>query len=441
MLFDTICAISTPLQEGAIGIVKISGTEAINIVNEIFSKDLSAVDSHTINYGYIIEDEQLIDEVLVSVFRAPKTYTCEDVVEINCHGSVYIIRKILSLCITHGARLALPGEFTQRAFLNGRIDLSQAEAVNDLVLSHSANQAKLALKGIRGSVAQLLQPLMQKMLDIIANIEVNIDYPEYDDIQQMSNELVLPALKSWDNDLDIIIKQAENGRILNTGIKTVIVGEPNVGKSSLLNALLEEDKAIVTDIPGTTRDLVEGIIQLDHITLNLIDTAGLRETEDVIERMGIDKTKKAIDEADLVIIVLDATKTINDYERQLINMTKDKKQLIVYNKADLAGFSNQLSISALNKNIKPLINAIEEMFATQIMVIDENILNNERQIALAKQAKQAIKQALQALHDEMELDLILIDIEKAYFSLKSILGTVNDGDLLDTLFSNFCLGK
>ncbi len=441
MLFDTICAISTPLQEGAIGIVRLSGTEAISIADQIFTKDLVKVESHTITYGYIIEDQQLIDEVLISVFRAPKSYTCEDVVEISCHGSVYIIRKILSLCITHGARLALPGEFTQRAFLNGRIDLSQAESVNDIVLSKSANQAKLAIKGIRGSVTRLLEPLIQKMLDIIANIEVNIDYPEYEDIKQISDEMVLPALKTWGDELDIIIKQAENGRIINTGIKTVIVGEPNVGKSSLLNALLEEDKAIVTDIPGTTRDLVEGIIQLDHITLNLIDTAGLRETEDVIERIGIDKTKKAIDEADLVIIVLDATKAVNEYEKQLINMTKDKKQLIVYNKADLAGFSNQLSISALNKDIKPLIQAIEQMFATQIMVIDEDILNNERQIALAKQARLSITQAIQALHDEMELDIVLIDIEKAYFYLKSILGTINDGDLLDTLFSNFCLGK
>ncbi len=441
MLFDTICAISTPLQEGAIGIIRLSGSDAINIVDQIFDKDLLKVDTHTITYGYIHDDQQLIDEVLISVFKAPRSYTCEDVVEINCHGSVYLIRKILSLCLSHGARQALPGEFTQRAFLNGRIDLSQAEAVNDIILAQSANQAKQALNGIRGSVARLLDPLISEMLDLIANMEVNIDYPEYEDIKQVTNSMVRPAILKWQEQLATIITQAENGRFIKTGIKTVIVGEPNVGKSSLLNALLEEDKAIVTDIPGTTRDLVEGMIQLDNISLNLIDTAGLRDTKDVIEQIGIDKTKKALNEAELIIIVLDASKEMTAYEKELIAMTQDKKQLIVYNKADLVKRKEVLSISALNKDIKPLINAIQQMFETQMMVIDANILNNERQIALSKQAKQALDQAISALDQDMELDIVLIDIENAYDHLRSILYQVQDGDLLDTLFSNFCLGK
>ncbi len=441
MLFDTICAISTPLQEGAIGIIRVSGNDAIAIVNKIFSKDINLFSDHSINYGYIKQDNELIDEVLLSVFKAPKTYTGEDIIEINCHGSVYIIRKILALCLSSGARQALPGEFTQRAFLNGRIDLAQAEAVNDIVRANSSVQAKQALKGIRGSVARLLEPLIAEMLDVIANIEVNIDYPEYEDIKQMTDEMVLPFLLKWQKALDEIITQAENGRIINTGIKTVIIGKPNVGKSSLLNALLEEDKAIVTAIAGTTRDLVEGKIQLSNITLDLIDTAGLRETKDIIEQIGIDKTRKAIDEAQLVIIVLDATATISSEEEELIAMTKDKKQLIVYNKSDLTDEKYELSISALNNDISPLIKAIEKMFEKQMLLINEDILNNERQIALAVSAKEAIKQALSSLKTAMELDIVLIDIENAYRALKSILKEVSQDDLLDTLFSNFCLGK
>ena len=441
MLRDAICAISTPLQDGAIGIIRVSGDDAIEIVNHFFDKDLTTVLSHTITYGNIIENSEIIDEVLVSVFRAPKTYTRENLVEINCHGSVYIIRKILSLCLTNGARQALPGEFTQRAFLNGRIDLTQAEAVNDIVRSNTDKQVKLAIKGLKGSVARLLNPLLDDILNIIANIEVNIDYPEYEDIQLLTNDLVLPSLLNWQKQLEIIIKKAENGRIINHGVKTVIIGEPNVGKSSLLNALLEEDKAIVTDLPGTTRDLVEGMIQLDNITLHLIDTAGLRDTTDIIEQIGIERTLKAIEQAELVIIVIDATKKISNYEQELIMKTADKKQIIVYNKKDLTNTEDKLSISALNNDIKPLIDVIERLFAQQMMVINEDILNNERQIALAKNALDSIEQAIDSVNIGLELDLTIIDIELAYQALKAILGEVNQEDLIDTLFSNFCLGK
>jgi len=441
MLRDTICAISTPLQDGAIGIIRVSGDDAIEIVNHFFDKDLTTVHSHTITYGNIIEDTEIIDEVLVSVFRAPKTYTRENLVEINCHGSVYVIRKVLSLCLTNGARQALPGEFTQRAFLNGRIDLTQAEAVNDIVRSNNDKQAKLAIKGLKGSIARLLNPLLDDMLNIIANIEVNIDYPEYEDIKMLTNDLVLPSLLDWQKRLQIIIKKAENGRIINHGVKTVIIGEPNVGKSSLLNALLEEDKAIVTDLPGTTRDLVEGIIQLDNITLHLIDTAGLRETTDVIEQIGIERTLKAVEQAELVIIVIDATKELSHYEQELILKTADKKQIVVYNKKDLSNIEDKISISALYNDIKPLIDVIESLFAQQMMVINEDILNNERQIALAKKALDFIDQAINSVNNGLELDLTIIDIELAYQALKAILGEVNQEDLLDTLFSNFCLGK
>ncbi|MEA5026909.1 MAG: tRNA uridine-5-carboxymethylaminomethyl(34) synthesis GTPase MnmE [Erysipelotrichaceae bacterium] len=441
MLKDTICAISTSLQEGAIGIVRVSGDEAIDIVSQIFSKDLHQVNSHTITYGNIIDQKEIIDEVLVSVFRAPKTYTREDLVEINGHGSVYLIRRILSLCIAHGARQARPGEFTERAFLNGRIDLTQAEAVNDLIKSVNNKQSKLALKGVKGSISRLLNPLVDDLLQLIANLEVNIDYPEYDDVRQLTDELVLPKLQDWHQRLTKIVQQAENGRIINKGIKTVIIGEPNVGKSSLLNALLEEDKAIVTALPGTTRDLVEGVIQLENVTLHLIDTAGLRATSDLIEQLGIDRTFKVLDEAELVIIVLDASRGISAYEKELIRMTDTKKQIVVYNKNDLVQSSAQLSISALNHDIKPLLDEIERIFAAEIMVIDQDILNNDRQIGLAKQALSALDQALAALNDGMELDIVLIDIEQAYQLLKSILGEVKQEDLLDTLFSSFCLGK
>lgn len=443
MLNDTIAAISTANQDGAISIVRCSGDDAIAICNQIFSKDLSKVDSHRVSYGFIHDPntKEDIDEVLVSVFKAPKTFTREDVVEINCHGGTFVTKKILSCLLACGARLAEKGEFTRRAFLHGRIDLTQAEAINDLIQAKNQDHIKVAMKGIKGSVAILLEPLIQNLLDIIANIEVNIDYPEYEDVEQLTNEKVLPMAKQWIFDIKEILKKSESGKIVREGIKTVIVGKPNVGKSSLLNALLEEEKAIVTEIAGTTRDLVEGHIQLNHCMLNLIDTAGIRETEDVVEKIGIDRSLKAINEAQLVIVVLDGTKPLDEEDEQLLNLTENKTRIIVYNKNDLCEVSDGLSISAQQGSIQPLIQAIEKMFENHLIALVEPTLNNERQIGLMNKALLSMKQAIEALENGMELDLVTIDLQESYNSLKEILGEVSRDDLLDTLFTNFCLGK
>ena len=314
MLNDIIAAVSTALQDGAISIVRLSGEGCIELISSVFTADLTKKESHTITYGFIFDpvDKQEIDECLVSVFKAPKTFTREDVVEINCHGGKLVTRRVLNVLLSMGARLAEPGEFTKRAFLNGRIDLTQAEAVNDLIQADSSRQIKMAIHAVKGSIRKLLDPILQDLLDLIAHIEVNIDYPEYEDIEQLTNEVVLPMARNLSDKINELVLKSESGRIIKNGVKTVIIGKPNVGKSSLLNALLEEEKAIVTEVAGTTRDLVEGVIHLENITLHLIDTAGIHETEDVVEKIGIEKTRRALDEAELVLVVLDASKELDD---------------------------------------------------------------------------------------------------------------------------------
>lgn len=440
MLNDTICVISTPLAEGAIGIVRLSGDKAIEIVDCIFDRDLKKKKSHTITYGHIVENGNTVDEVLVSVFKAPKTYTKEDIVEINCHGGVHIMRKILSLCIAEGARLALPGEFTERAYLNGRIDLSQAEAVNDLIKADSDFQANAAIHQLNGSVARLLHPLVEDMLQVIAQIEVNIDYPEYEDVEELTNELLLPSLNKWEEDLKEMIRQGENNRLLLRGIKTVIVGAPNVGKSSLLNALLQQDKAIVTEIAGTTRDLVEGVCHIDELTLELIDTAGIHETEDRIEQIGIGKSEEALNKADLVILMFEAGQKFSEEDYELLEKCKAKDPIIVYNKNDLNEDSRGITISAQKKEIEPLVQAIKKKFASK-MIVNGDVLSNERQIGLTRAALNSIRSAKEEAQNYVEPDLITVDIQSAYTSLKEILGEVSREDLIDALFANFCLGK
>lgn len=443
MFKDTIAAISTANQDGAISIVRLSGDEAIDIVNQLFTADLSKKDSHTITYGTILDPNthEAVDEVLVSVFRAPKTFTREDIVEINCHGGRFVTRKVLSLVLSCGARIAQPGEFTQRAFLNGRIDLTQAEAINDLINAKNNTNLKVAIKGVKGSIAKLLNPLIDELLDIIANIEVNIDYPEYDDVEQLTNERILPMAKEWSEKIRHILAKSESSQMLKEGIRTAIIGKPNVGKSSLLNALLEEEKAIVTDIAGTTRDLVEGSIQLGHVALNLIDTAGIRETEDVVEKIGIDRSLKAIENAQLVLMVLDASRPLDEQDEELLKLTENKTRILVYNKSDLVSVSKGIAISAKDHELKPLIHEIERLFEKHLIAVEEPALNNERQIALMSHALQSMNQAIHSLEDGMELDLVTIDLQDSYTSLKEILGEVSRDDLLDTLFSNFCLGK
>ena len=443
MLNDTIAAISTAAVDGAISIIRMSGADALSIADSILNIDVQKKKSHTISYGYVYyqEHDELIDEVLVSVFRAPKTFTCEDIVEINCHGGRFITKKILRLCLAHGARLANPGEFTQRAFLNGRIDLTQAEAVNDMIQADSNENARMAVQGLRGSVRKLLDPLIQDLLDIIANIEVNIDYPEYDDVEQLSSEIIQPKAREWMKRIQQILDRAQSGQLLKEGIKTAIVGKPNVGKSSLLNALLEEEKAIVTDIAGTTRDIVEGHIHLQGLTLNLIDTAGIRDTKDVVEQIGIQRSLQAITEAQLVILVLDSSRALDAQDEELLELTKDKTRIIVYNKTDISNQQDGVCISAASGEIEPLLIRIHELFDRHQLVLQEPLLHNERQISLMMKAESSMRQALASMEAGMELDIVAIDIQEAYTALKEILGEVHREDLLDTLFSNFCLGK
>lgn len=441
---ETIAAIATPVADGAISIIRISGEEAIGIAQSLFDHDIVNRPANTITYGLIHDPKthDIIDEVLVSIFHGPKSFTGEDVVELNCHGGRFITKEVLKLVLGQGARLARAGEFTQRAFLNGRIDLSQAEAVMDLINANDKINANMAVQGIRGSVKKLLEPLIQSILDIIANIEVNIDYPEYDDVEQLTSDVLLPKTKAWVEMIDEVLIRSESGRIVKEGIQTAIIGKPNVGKSSLLNALLEEEKAIVTDIEGTTRDIVEGSIRLNGITLNLIDTAGIRETKDVVEQIGIERSKKAIKDAQLVLVVLDGSKPLDQKDQELIELTKHQDHLLVYNKCDLKIEQHEgIQISALQGDINELIDALNKLYEHHVEVLQAPVLNNERQIGLMRSARAHMEKAVCALKQNIEPDLVELDIQEAYKNLKEILGEYHRDDLLDTLFSNFCLGK
>lgn len=448
MFNDTIAAIATPLAQSAISIIRLSGDEAIAIANSLFDKDLTQKQSHTLTYGFVMDEDKPIDEVLVSIFRAPKSYTMEDVVEINAHGGPLVTRKILELLLRRGARLARPGEFTQRAFLNGRIDLSQAEAVEDMIEASTDSARAQAIYSIRGEIKKLLEPLIDDLMDLIANIEVNIDYPEYEDAIQLNAELLLPHSKKLLARMDEILERSRNGVMVQSGIQTVIAGKPNVGKSSLLNALLEEEKAIVTEIPGTTRDLVEGRIQAGGFTLNLVDTAGIREDAGRIEQIGIEKSLASLDKADLVLLVLDGSRPLEKADLDLLEKTKEKKRVVLINKQDLeqafdpekAGIEHPVFISAKTHETKALEEAIGKLFDSGQLAWQPR-LSNERQIGLLEQARSDLKSAKKAMEDGIETDLIEIDLVAAHDHLKEILGEVHREDLLDTLFSNFCLGK
>lgn len=441
MMNDTIAAIATANATGAVSIIRISGEEAILIASELINKDLSKKEGYTITFGTVQEDNEVVDEVLVSIFRAPKSYTGEDVVEIGCHGGLFITRKILSLCLGKGARLARRGEFTERAFLNGKMDLSQAEGVNDLINATDEVNAKSAMHSLKGSVSKILKPLEEDLTQIISNIEVNIDYPEYDDVHQLTEDEILPKARTWLKDIQKLIDEAKKAVNIREGIDTVILGRPNVGKSSLLNALLEEDKAIVTDIAGTTRDIVEGTVRLDGITLNLIDTAGIHESNDIVEKIGIDKSLQALEKAELVIVVIDGSEALTDEDHKLLEMTKNKNRIVVYNKNDKAIQHDGISISAINGDVEALTNAIKEKYEKELYLASSDTLNNERQIGLAIQAEQSMKNAIRTLEDGMELDLVTIDLENAWTSLKEITGKAGKEDLLDEIFYRFCLGK
>ncbi len=448
---DTICSIATTLGVGAISIIRVSGNEALKIVSKIFSKNLVDVSTHTIHYGYIKNKEEIIDEVLVSVMLKPKTYTMEDVVEINCHGGIETTNKVLELLLLNGCRLAEPGEFTKRAFLNGRIDLMQAEAVSDLINSKTDKARKIAINGLRGNGSNLIKKLREDLINIISNIEVNIDYPEYEDIYEVTIKDIKEKVLTLKNSLTKIINEYEDAKIIQDGILTAIVGRPNVGKSSLLNRLLNEEKAIVTNIEGTTRDIVEGEILIDGIKLNIIDTAGIRKTDDVVESIGVKKSLDIINKATLTLLLLDNSKELTKDDLELLEMTKDKTSIVVINKDDLESKldltklkdRNIIYINTLsNDGIESLKNEIKKLFNLEKLdTSDYNYITNVRQIAKIKECLLNIEDIEKGLEENIPLDMLEIDLKTIWDTLGSIIGESYDEELLDNLFSKFCVGK
>lgn len=448
---ENICAISTSLGVGAISIVRCSGPDVVEIVNSIFKgKDLTKVDSHTINYGHIVDNDEVIDEVLVSVMLAPKTFTMEDIVEINSHGGIATTNRVLELLLENGCRLAEPGEFTKKAFLNGRIDLVEAEAVNDLIEAETDESRKYAMNRVEGNLSKLIKADREILVNLQASLEVNFDYPEYD-AEDMTHELVLERLIPIRDELQRLLATAKDGSILKNGIDVAIVGKPNVGKSSILNHLLDQKKAIVTNIAGTTRDIVEGTITLDGIKLNLIDTAGIRETEDIVERIGVDRSIEAINKADLAIYVLNNNELLTNEDIERIDSIKDIPIIIFVNKSDL---ETNIDLSIIKNKIivrgntitptglDDLKDKIKELFNfQQIKSKDYNYLSNARQKALVSQALKSVEAAIVSSKNQVPLEMVAVDLKDAFDSLGEVIGVSYREELLDQLFSNFCLGK
>ena len=448
---DIIVGISTAFAEGAISIVRLSGKGSIELVNKIFKgKDLTKVASHTINYGHIIDsNNNVIDEVLISVFKAPKTYTKEDVVEINCHGGMFVTNQIYELLVLNNARPATPGEFTKRAFLNGRIDLTKAEAVMDIIEAENLTASRMATSALMGSTKEKVDDLRKRLMDIISIISVNIDYPEYDDVEELTNNQILPKLKDIYGDIINILERSKSAKYLKNGVETAIIGKPNVGKSSLLNALLEEQKAIVTAIPGTTRDTIEAKINLGSVTLNLIDTAGIRNTEDVVEKIGVEKSFEVISKAELVLLVLDGSRKIDESDRELLELVKNKKHLTIVNKSDLKQaidlneLENPIIISTSStKDIENLKNEITKIIGIyDLKNKDITYISNARQIEKFSKAKDEIVESLNEIDNNLSIDFIDIHLRAAWLYLGEIIGETSTESLIDELFSRFCLGK
>ena len=451
---DTICAIATSQGVGAIAIIRISGEESIPIVNRIFKgNNLELVNSHTINYGHIIKNDEIIDEVLVTIMKAPRTFTAEDTVEINTHGGIAPTNKVLELLLENGCRLAEPGEFTKRAFLNGRIDLLEAEAVMDMINAKTDSQRKMAANQIEGKTSNLINELRNDMVQIISNINVNIDYPEYDDVDIITQDLLKPKIKNLKEKINKILKESENGKIIKEGIKTSIIGRPNVGKSSLLNTLLEEDKAIVTDIAGTTRDIVEGQIKINGIILNMIDTAGIRETNDKIEALGVEKSKKIMDESDLILFMLNNNESLTDDIKELLEKINDKKYIVIINKNDLESKLDRnelkidkekiVEISLLeNKGIEELKQTISKLFnMEEIETKDPTYLSNTRSISILRKCLDRVEDIEKSIENNIPIDMIELDIKNIWEELGTINGSSYEEELLDEMFSRFCLGK
>lgn len=452
--FDTITAISTPLGEGAIGIVRLSGTDALAIAQSVFKgKNLEQVASHTINYGHIIDPKTgtIIDEVMVSVMLAPKTFTRENVVEINTHGGIAVTNEILQLLIRQGARMAEPGEFTKRAFLNGRVDLTQAEAVMDIIRAKTDKAMTIAVKQLDGSLSQLINDTRQEILNTLAQVEVNIDYPEYDDVEEMTTALLREKTQEFQSLLENLLRTAKRGKILREGLSTAIIGRPNVGKSSLLNNLLREDKAIVTDIAGTTRDVIEEYVNIKGVPLKLVDTAGIRETDDLVEQIGVERSKKALQEADLVLLVLNASEKLTDQDRALLNLSQDSNRIILLNKTDLEQKieleqlpDDYIPISVLtNQNINLIEDRINQLFFDNAGLVEQDAtyLSNARHISLIEKAVQSLEAVNDGLALGMPVDLLQVDLTRTWEILGDITGDAAPDELITQLFSQFCLGK
>lgn len=454
---DTIAAISTSMGEAAIGIVRLSGPEAVQIATSIFTKNLHDVDSHTIHYGKIIvpETKEVAEEVMISVMRAPKTFTREDVVEINCHGGMVAVNRVLEIVLSQGARLAEPGEFTKRAFLNGRIDLSQAEAVMDLIRAKTDKAMNVALKQMDGRLSRLIKELRQELLETVAHVEVNIDYPEYDDVEEMSHEMMEKKTREVHRQIEKLLEVANQGKILREGISTAIIGKPNVGKSSLLNALIQENKAIVTDIPGTTRDVIEEYVNIRGVPLKLVDTAGIRETEDIVEKIGVERSRQVLNESDLILYVLNYNEPLSKEDMQLFETIDGLNYIVIINKMDLEQKLDLDQVQKLAKD-RPVITAslIEEkgiddleeaianiFFQGEIESNDLTYVSNARHIQLLKQSKKALEDAMEGLELGMPLDIVQIDVTRTWEFLGEIVGDTASDALIDQLFSQFCLGK
>ena len=452
--FDTIAAISTPLGEGAIGIVRLSGTDSFAIAQKIFKgKDLSKVASHTLNYGHIIDPDknEILDEVMVGAMRSPKTFTREDIIEINTHGGIAVTNEILQLVIREGARLAEPGEFTKRAFLNGRVDLTQAEAVMDIIRAKTDKAMNIAVKQLDGSLSDLINNTRQEILNTLAQVEVNIDYPEYDDVEEATTEIIREKTSEFEVLLTNLLKTARRGKILREGISTAIIGRPNVGKSSLLNNLLREEKAIVTDIEGTTRDVIEEYVNINGVPLKLVDTAGIRETEDIVERIGVERSRKALKEADLVLLVLNASEPLTDQDRQLLEISQDSNRIILLNKVDLPQQieldeipADHIKISVLkNQNINQIEDRINALFFENAGLVEQDAtyLSNARHISLIEKAVESLQAVNEGLAMGMPVDLLQVDLTRTWEILGEITGDAAPDELITQLFSQFCLGK
>lgn len=458
---DTIAAISTPMGEGAIAIVRLSGPEAIQIADKIYKgpkgKTLSSVESHTIHYGHIVDrpSDRVVEEVMVSVLKAPRTFTREDVIEINCHGGIVTVNQVLQLALREGARLAEPGEFTKRAFLNGRIDLSQAEAVMDLIRAKTDRAMNVAMNQMEGRLSALVRRLRSEILETLAHVEVNIDYPEYDDVEEMTHQILVEKATAVKKEIETLLRTSEQGKILREGLSTVIIGLPNVGKSSLLNSLVHEAKAIVTDIPGTTRDVIEEYVNVRGVPLRLVDTAGIRETEDIVERIGVERSRQVLKEADLILLVLNYSEELSEEDVKLFEAVEGMDVIVILNKTDLepkidtervrelANGRPVVTTSLLKEEgINDLEEAIQSLFYTgAIESGDLTYVSNTRHISILQQAKRAIEDALSGIEQDVPIDMVQIDLTRCWELLGEIIGDSVHESLIDQLFSQFCLGK